>query len=140
MPVLWFVLPVFLAWFCLGIVAVVVQRSIPGKPARMIFGALSAVILIGTFSLGLYVFVEFIVNKGPDDWGALWHAGYPLAAKYGKSEDSSFSGKGFEKDPDNSGSGTYLTNFKYAGHTGVVHSHYNVTTHKFDHDEIVPDN
>jgi hypothetical protein len=139
MNAFWLVIPVFLGWMALGVFAVLVLKRMAGL-ARFVAGMIFTVILVGGFALGLYVLGEFVANKGPDDWGALWHAGYPLAAKYQSSNDTSYEGKGFEKDPDNSGSGTYLTHFSYAGHTGIVRSHYNVTTHKFDHDEIMPDN
>jgi hypothetical protein len=87
-----------------------------------------------------YVTAEFIANKGPDDVGAMWHTGYPLSAKYGKLQRSSYySIQSFDKDNQESASGTYHIHFKYNGQAGIILCHYDKPTGKFDRDEIVPD-
>jgi len=130
----WLVLPVALVWIVFCLFFGLFMRRLPG-PARFVV----VVVFIGSF-LGLgYGFTEFVINKGPDDWGSMWHAGYPLAAKYGKAASQSYSMKSFDKDGDGSGSGTYHLQFKFDEHEGTILCHYNKATGNFDHDEIVPD-
>jgi hypothetical protein len=109
-----------------------------GHAPRVVVWTLMVLLFLALSATGLYVFGEFVTNKGPDDWGAMWHAGYPLAAKYGKFEQTSYSMNVFDKDPDGSGSGTYHVHYVYNGHSGVILCHYDKATHKFDHDEIEP--
>jgi len=125
-------------WMIGNVFAILLLKRMP-KPAAMVFGAFVALISLGSFAFGIYVFGEFVVNKGPDDWGSLWHAGYPLAKQYGARQECSYVGGAFDKDPDGSGSGTYHVHFDYNDHTGVVLCHYDKASGKFDHDEIVPD-
>jgi len=128
----------FVGWMAANLLAMLMLRRMP-KPAAIVFGTFVAAVSVGSFMFGLYFLGEFAINKGPDDWGSLWHAGYPLSAKYGKWQESSYESGNFDKDADGSGSGTYHVRFEYNGHTGVVLCHYDKATGKFDHDEIIPD-
>lgn len=116
------------------------QFLLSGHAARMLLMTVLGFSVFTLFAIALYVFGEFIVNKGPDDWGSLWHSGYPLSAKYGKWHESSYELQSFEKDANGSGSGTYHVHFEYNQHTGVVLCHYDKLTGKFDSDQVVPDN
>ena len=96
----------------------------------------------GFFALGfLYSVVEFIRNKGPDDWGAIFHAMYVPQEKYGplESPQITIGNYDFVKDPGDQFSGTYHFRYRCAGQNGAVLFHYDKATGKFDRDEIVPD-
>jgi hypothetical protein len=134
MTVFSLVIPLFVAWMVLAVIWARVIRFTP-FPVQCLLGFS---FFLGTMGAG-YLFTEFGINKGPDDWGSMWHAGYPLSAKYGKFEDASYTLNTFEKDPDGSGSGTYRVRFDYNHHAGTILCHYDRTTGKFDHDEIIPD-
>jgi hypothetical protein len=130
----WFVLPLVLIWIVFCLVFGLISRRLLW-PARsiLIIGFLGSFVAVG------YGVTEFIVNKGPDDWGSMWHAGYPLSAKYGPFQSASYTMTSFDKDPNGSGSGAYRVRFEYNGQSGTVLCHYDKATDKFDHDEIVPD-
>ena len=144
MSVLWTILSIVLTvlaigWGLLRLVMKFNQLLMSGRAvmtAIMVFLVLGIIAFIATSG---YVVMEFVVNKGPDDWGSMWHAGYPLSAKYGKFQSSSYTMNTFEKDTNGSGSGTYRVHFEYNGHAGVVLCHYDKSTGKFDRDEIVSD-
>lgn len=107
------------------------MRRMPG-PSRFVV----SVTLFAIFAGSLYLLMEFGMNKGPDDIGAMWHAGYPVAAKYGMASANSYSVEDFQKDTDDSGSGTYKIRFKYGDHRGMILCHYDKAARKFDHDDI----
>ena len=134
MTVFSLVIPLFVVWMILAVIWARVIRFTP-LPVQFLLGFS---FFLGTVGAG-YLFTEFVINKGPDDWGSMWHAGYPLSAKYGKFQSASYTMNAFDKDPNGSGSGTYHVHFEYNDHTGVILCHYDKPTGKFDHDEIDPD-
>jgi len=144
MSILWTILSIVLTvlavgWMLLRLV-MGFNHFLQGGRAVMIFFVAMLFLTVMIFgTAAIYVFGEFCINKGPDDWGSMWHAGYPLSAKYGKFQSASYTMNAFDKDPNGSGSGTYHVHFEYNGSTGTVLCHYDKTTGKFDHDEIVPD-
>ncbi len=134
MTVFSFIIPLFIAWMVLAIIGARAIRFM-SPLVRFLLGFSFFLVTAGAG----YLFTEFVINKGPDDWGSMWHAGYPLSAKYGTFHDASYSLHSFDKDTDGSGSGTYHIRFQYNDHSGMILSHYNKTTRKFDSDEIDPD-
>ena len=87
----------------------------------------------------MFVLTQFIENKGPNDWGAMWYPRNILSEKYGQSQKGKWQTQSFDKDIDGSGSGTYRIHFEYGDHSGFILLHYDKVTGKFDRDEIVPD-
>jgi len=134
MTIFLLVIPLFIVWMILAIVWSRAIRFAPW-PVRFLLGFFFFLCTVGAG----YLVTEFGINKGPDDWGSMWHAGYPLSAKYGKFQSASYTLDSFEKDPGDSGSGTYHVRFEYNGKMGLVLCHYDKATGKFDRDEIVPD-
>ena len=123
-------LPIFWAWK---------QRSKLGSmnPAFIVLPILLVGLATSVVGIGaIYVLGEFVINVGPDDWGAAWHAGYPLSDKYGSVDNRTCQNVGFDKDVDGSGSGTYRVHYGYGVYAGIVRCHYNKVTRNFDHDEI----
>ena len=131
----WGFLLLFIIWTAVCVFAGLLSRRLLW-PARFI---LTFICIGGLLAFG-FGMTEFVINKGPDDWGSMWHAGYPLSAKYGKFQNASYTMNAFDKDTDGSGSGTYHLRFVYNGYRGTILCHYDKATGKFDHDEIVPDN
>ena len=125
----------FLGWMTFCLIASMVIRRLPGM-SRVLMSLVMVAINAAVIGVSGYVMTEYVFNKGPDDWGAMWHASYPLAAKYGTASHSSYRVLAFDKDPDGRGSGTYRIRFGRDEHRGLILCHYEMVTRSFDRDEI----
>jgi hypothetical protein len=98
--------------------------------------------VFGLVAVGfLYCVVEFVRNKGPDDWGATFHAVHVLHEKFGQSESPKINMTDYEyvKDASEQVSGMYRFHYRCAGQYGAIMVHYDKATGKFDSDEVISD-
>jgi hypothetical protein len=95
------------------------------------------------FAIGVihHMFSEYVFNKGPNDSGAQLAASVTLLnGRQGAQWPVSLKLVDYQRDPSSAGSGTYDFSYQIGGERGKILCHYDTSIHKFDHDEIVPDN
>jgi hypothetical protein len=135
MSAVWTILSVALLIF--GIFRLVLKGNrllASGFASPRFFRVMIILCLILVAWAALLLSMEFVTNKGPDDLGALWHAGYPLSAKYGKMQHTSYTLESFSLE--DGGSGTYDIRYNYNGHAGEILCHYSKPKRQFDRDQI----
>ena len=97
-------------------------------------------ILIGGAS---YIAQEYVFSKGPDDHGAHLAASATLFKERpseGVYRPLTIKLLDYQNDPTATGSGTYHFSYEYGGEHGKILCHYDTSSRRFDHDEVVPDN
>jgi hypothetical protein len=134
---------VVVAWACIALLVLGVIRRI-SQISQWRRGELwIAILVLGLSTFGLdYSYVEFIRNKGPDDWGAMSYAMHTVRGKYRSLESPKIDMSDYDyvKDAAQPLSGVYRFHYQCAGQKGTVTCHYDKSTRKFDSGQVVPDN